>query len=114
MRAITTAMEVGNERAKLAFEMYIHRLKSCLGSMIAALEGLDVLVFTAGIGENSALVREKACQGWSFLGLELDLAKNDARPKDEDIATETSKVRIMAIATAEDWAIARECWNLFP
>jgi acetate kinase len=112
MRAITTAMDEGNERAKLAFEMYIHRLKSLIGSMIASLEGLDVLVFTAGIGENSALVREKACQGWNFLGLELDLAKNEARPRDEDIAAETSRVRIMVIATAEDWAIARECWHL--
>lgn len=112
MRAITTAMQQGNERAKLAFEMYIHRLRSLIGSMIASLEGLDVLVFTAGIGENSDLVREKACQGWSFLGLELDLAKNAARPKDEDISTETSKVRVMVIATAEDWAIARECWYL--
>ena len=114
MRAITTAMAEGNERAKLAFEMYIHRLKSLIGSMIASLEGLDVLVFTAGIGENSALVREKASQGWSFLGLELDLAKNAARPRDEDIASETSKVRVMVIATAEDWAIARECWHLSP
>jgi len=114
MRAITTAMAEGNERAKLAFEMYIHRLKGLIGSMIASLEGLDVLVFTAGIGENSALVREKASQGWSFLGLELDLAKNAARPRDEDIATETSKVRVMVIATAEDWAIARECWHLSP
>jgi len=113
MRAITTAMAEGNERAKLAFEMYIHRLKSLIGSMIASLEGLDVLVFTAGIGENSALVREKASQGWSFLGLELDLAKNAARPRDEDIASDTSKVRVMVIATAEDWAIARECWHLY-
>jgi acetate kinase len=112
MRAITTAMQEGDERAKLAFEMYIHRLRSLIGSMIASLEGLDVLVFTAGIGENSVLVRERACQGWSFLGLELDLAKNAAKPKDEDISTETSKVRIMVIATAEDWAIARECWDL--
>jgi len=114
MRAITTAMAEGNERAKLAFEMYIHRLKGLIGSMIASLEGLDVLVFTAGIGENSALVREKASQGWPFLGLELDLAKNAARPRDEDIASETSKVRVMVIATAEDWAIARECWHLSP
>jgi acetate kinase len=112
MRAITTAMQEGNEWAKLAFEMYIHRLRGLIGSMIASLEGLDVLVFTAGIGENSVLVRERACQGWSFLGLELDLAKNAAKPKDEDISTETSKVRIMVIATAEDWAIARECWDL--
>jgi acetate kinase len=111
MRAIITAMEAGNDRAKLAFEMYIHRLKSCLGEMLASLGGLDVLVFTAGVGENSAFVREKACQGWDFLGLELDKAKNESRPVDSDISTPNSRVRILVIHTEEDWAIARECWQ---
>jgi acetate kinase len=111
MRAIITAMDEGNERAKLAFEMYIHRLKSCLGEMLASLGGLDVLVFTAGVGENSALVREKACHGWDFLGLELDKTQNESRPVDQDISTPKSRVRILVIHTEEDWAIARECWQ---
>jgi acetate kinase len=111
MRALTKAMAAGDERSKLAFEMYIHRLKSLMGSMLAVLEGLDVLVFTAGVGENSALVRERACQGWDFLGLQLDKTKNESHPVDVDISTPESRVRILVIHTEEDWAIARECWQ---
>ncbi|MEG3436778.1 acetate kinase [Pannus brasiliensis CCIBt3594] len=111
MRTVILAMQEGDERSKLAFDMYIHRLKSCLGSMLASLEGLDALVFTAGVGENSAIVRERACQGWDFLGLQLDKEKNESHPVDTDISTAESKVRILVIHTEEDWAIARECWQ---
>jgi acetate kinase len=111
MRGITEAMAAGNDRAKLAFEMYIHRLKSCLGSMIASLGGVDALVFTAGVGENSALVREKACEGWDFIGLELDRTQNASRPIDTDISTPESRTRVLVIHTEEDWTIARECWR---
>jgi acetate kinase len=111
MRAIVRAIDEGDERSSLAFDMYIHRLKSCLGAMIASLEGLDALVFTAGVGENSSLVREKACQGWDFLGLRLDRAKNESHPVDTDISAPGSAVRVLVIHTEEDWAIARECWH---
>ncbi|TVQ43510.1 MAG: acetate kinase [Gloeocapsa sp. DLM2.Bin57] len=112
LRAIVSAMEEGNQRASLAFEMYIHRLKYHIGGMLTSLGGLDVLVFTAGIGENSTLVREKACEGWDFLGLKLDTTKNNDRPEDVDISTPDSAVRILVIHTEEDWAIAQECWHL--
>ena len=111
MRTITEAIATGNQRAKLAFDIYIHRLRSSIGSMLASLGGLDALVFTAGIGENSALVREKACAGFEFLGLKLDRQKNDSSPKDDDIATPDSAVRVLVINTEEDWAIASECWK---
>ncbi|MGK7917309.1 MAG: acetate kinase [Prochloraceae cyanobacterium] len=111
MRTITEAIATGNQRAKLAFDLYIHRLRSSIGSMVASLGGLDALVFTAGIGENSALVREKACAGFEFLGLKLDRQKNDSSPKDDDIATPDSAVRVLVINTEEDWAIASECWK---
>ncbi len=100
-----------NVQANLAFEMYIHRLRSLIGSMLASLGGLDVLVFTAGVGENAVLVREKACEGWEFLRLQLDLEKNKLSPKDEDIATPDSAVRILVVQAQEDWAIATECWQ---
>ena len=109
MRAIIAAGD--NAQANLAFEMYIYRLRSLIGSMLASLGGLDVLVFTAGVGENASLVREKVCEDWDFLRLQLDLEKNKSSPKDEDIATADSAVRILVVQTQEDWAIATECWR---
>ena len=111
MRTILTAISENNARAHLAFEMYIHRLRSAIGAMLASLGGLDVLVFTAGVGENAVLVREKACEGWEFLRLQLDLEKNKLSPQDEDIATPDSAVRILVVEAQEDWAIATKCWQ---
>ena len=112
LRIILQAIQEGNEQAKLAFEMYIHHFRSCLGQMLASLGGLDGLVFTAGVGENSAIVREKVCEGFAFLGLKLDLQKNAQSPVNQDIATTDSLIRVLVIHTEEDWAIAEECWNL--
>ncbi|MDJ0845678.1 acetate kinase [Crocosphaera sp.] len=112
VRAILEGMKAHNFRAQLAFDMYIHRLRSQIGSMLAVLGGLDALIFTAGVGENAVLVREKACEGWDFLGLKLDKIKNESFPVDEDIATKDSSVRILVIHTEEDWAIAQQCWQL--
>ncbi|ACK67836.1 acetate kinase [Rippkaea orientalis PCC 8801] len=109
LRAIFEAINQGNDRAQLALDMYLHRLRSQIGSMLASLGGLDALIFTAGIGENAAIVREKACQGFSFLGLKLDLEKNANSPVNIDISTPDSTVRILVIHTQEDWAIAQEC-----
>ena len=106
MRAILAAIAEGKERAQLAFDIYIHRLRSSIGSMIASLGGLDVLVFTAGVGENAVVVREKTCEQFAFLGLHLDVEQNNARPVDRDIATSDSQIRVLVIHTEEDWAIA--------
>ncbi|MGC1485364.1 MAG: hypothetical protein WA789_16345, partial [Candidatus Acidiferrum sp.] len=112
MREIVAAMKTGNERAQLAFDMFVHRLRSGIGSMLAALSGIDALVFTAGIGENSPEVRAAACSHFAFLGLNIDLAKNAPSHPDQDIATPESKVRVLIVRAEEDWAIARECWKL--
>ena len=106
MRAINKAIADGNTQAQLAFDIYIHRLKSEIGAMVASLDGLDVLVFTAGVGENASIVREKTCAGLKYLGLQLDLTKNNADPVDENIAAGDSPVKILVIHTQEDWAIA--------
>jgi acetate kinase len=111
LRSILRVMHEGNEQAKLAFEMYIHRFRACLGQMLASLGGLDVLVFTAGVGENSAIVREKVCEGFAFLGLKLDPQKNAQFPVNQDISTTDSLIRVLVIHTEEDWAIAEECWQ---
>src|SRR6202011_1545696 len=76
MRQIVSSMNQGNDRAKLAFDIFVHRLQASIGGMVAALGGLDALIFTAGIGENSAEVRQAACANFGFLGLQLDLTKN--------------------------------------
>jgi acetate kinase len=113
MREVEAAMKQGNERAKLAFDIFVHRLRSGIGSMIAALNGVDTLVFTAGIGENSAEVRAAACANLGFLGLAVDPTKNWASPPmGSDISTASSTVRVLVLAAQEDWAIARECWKL--
>jgi acetate kinase len=112
MRTIIAEIEQGNAQAKLAFEMYIQRLRSHLGAMITTLNGLDVLVFTAGVGENSAIVREKACEALEFMGLKLDQVKNNQNPRDHLISTEDSLVKVFVIHTEEDWAIAKDCWLL--
>ncbi len=112
MREITAAMQSGNPRAQLAFDMFVHRLRAGIGSMLASLGGAEAIVFTGGIGENSSEVRGAACSHFTFLGLALDSAKNAANPSDQDIATAESKVRVLVVRAQEDWAIARECWKL--
>jgi acetate kinase len=112
MRDILTGIEQGHKRAKLAFDIYVHRLRAAIGGMVAILSGMDVLVFTAGVGENSAEVRDAACRGLEFLGLRLDCETN-ARPSlDQEISTADSSVRVLVIRAEEDWAIAKECWKL--
>ncbi|MGB8700415.1 MAG: acetate kinase [Thermosynechococcaceae cyanobacterium] len=112
MRQIMTAIAQGNERAQLAFDIFIHRLRSQIGAMLPSLGGLDALVFTAGIGEHAAAIRAQACEAFSFLGLALDSAKNESTPIDADLATFESKVRVLVIHTQEDWAIAQDCFVL--
>ncbi|MDJ0688683.1 MAG: acetate kinase [Xenococcaceae cyanobacterium MO_188.B32] len=106
MRAIDEAIASGNTQARLAVDIYIHRLKKAIGALVASLNGLDVLVFTAGVGENSSIVREQTCAGLAYLGLQLDLVKNKSHPLDENIATKNSQVRVLVVHTQEDWAIS--------
>jgi acetate kinase len=109
MRDILEARGKGNERAQLAFDIFVHRLCSEIGAMAVSLGGFDVLVFTAGIGENSAEVRTSACTQLKFLGVEIDTAKNAAVKSDAQISPPSSKVDVLVIRAQEDWSIAREC-----
>jgi acetate kinase len=112
MRDVLAAMHAGNERARLAFDLYIHRLRIAIGGMAAVLEGLDTLVFTAGAGENSPEVRAAACKGLEFLGISVDINKNERPTLDADISSPHSHVKVLVIRAEEDWAIAGECWKL--
>lgn len=113
MRQIGEAIAQSNQRAQLALDIYIHRLRAGIGAMLASLGGLDALIFTAGVGENSAVVRAAACEAFGFMDLKLDGEKNQHSPVDEDIAAVDSAARILVIHTQEDWEIARECWKLY-
>jgi acetate kinase len=109
MREITQAMEEGNDQAKLAIEMYLYKLRKTIGSYIAAMNGVDILLFTAGVGENSAFVRKEVCNNLSFFGVELDEAKNNTRTKrTREISTADSKIKVLVVPTNEELMIARE------
>jgi acetate kinase len=112
MRQILSAVKNGHERAKLAFDIYIHRLQSGIGAMVAVLGGVDAVIFTAGVGENSSDVRAATCENFGYLGLKHDPDKNVLSSSDQDIAAADSSVHVLVIHAQEDWAIARECWNL--
>jgi len=112
MRQLASAIAQGNQRAQLAFDLYIHSLCKHIGAMLATLGSLDALVFTGGVGENSAAVRAAACTQFEFLGLKLDQEKNDQSPADQEIAIADSSVHVLIVQAQEDWAIATECWKL--
>jgi acetate kinase len=112
MRDVLAAVKNGHERATLALEIYIHRLRAGIGAMIAVLGGIDALVFTAGVGEHSPEVRAGACQNLEHVGVKLDPKKNAESPPDRDISDRTSPVRVLLIRAGEDWEIARDCWTL--
>lgn len=109
MRDIEKAADSGNERAKISLEMFCYRAKKYVGAYTAAMGGIDALVFTAGIGENSPVVRAKVCEGLEFLGAQIDASKNEAKSRSErEINTDSSRVKIMVIPTNEELMIARE------
>lgn len=97
-----------NARARLAFEALCYSVKKYIGSYIAVLGGIDVLVFTGGIGENSSRLRKKVCEGLEFLGLELDLDQNDLPKSERLISKDGSGIKIMIIPTNEEIIVARE------
>lgn len=112
MREITDTMHE-NENAKLAFDMYVYRVKKYIGSYAAAMNGLDALVFTAGVGENSIVVRQAVCEGLTFFGVEIDEEKNKIRSKDARIISkESSKVKVLVVPTNEELIIARDTFNI--
>jgi acetate kinase len=112
MREVIEAMQSGNARAQLAFDIYAHRLVREIGGMAAVLGGVDALVFTGGIGENCSPLRELVSKQFAFLGVKLDAAKNAEPRLDQDVAAPDSAVRVLVIRAQEEWEIARECHRL--
>ena len=104
--------ENGNERAELALEVFAYSVKKYIGAYAAAMGGIDVLVFTAGIGENNSGIRRRILAGLEFLGVEVDEEKNSLRGQELDISKPGAKVRTLVIPTNEELAIARETIKL--
>ena len=112
MREILEAIQSGNQQARLAYDIYTHRLVRVAGAMLAVLGGVDAIIFTGGIGENCAPLRKDVCEQFGFLGLKLDQVKNAAPKLDQNIATNDSPVQVLVIRADEDWEIACECHRL--
>ena len=113
MREIDAACEEGNERAKLAIEMYNYRIRKYIGAYAAAMDGCDIIVFTAGVGENQVSMREKVCEGLSFMGVKVDVEKNSGIHGEEAvISTPDSKVTVVVIPTDEELMIATDTMAL--
>ena len=108
-RVIVPETDKGNARARLAFGVFVHRLRAGIGAMLVSLGGMDALVFTDAISEDEPSVRAAACEAFGFLGLEIDRERNAASPLDADIATAASRVRVLIVKSQENWQIAREC-----
>jgi len=111
-RDLEEAFDAGNERARLAIRIFCYRVKQYIGSYAAVMNGLDAVVFTAGIGENNPLVRRIIMENMDFLGLRIDPEKNTVRGREMDISAADAKVRTLVIPTNEELAIARETLRL--
>lgn len=111
-RDVEAAAKEGNERAQLALDMFYYRVKVTIGAYVAAMDGVDGIIFTAGLGENSGLARNKICQGLKYLGINLDEEKNAQRGEAMIISTEDSRTKVMVIPTNEELMIARDTVEL--
>lgn len=107
-RDITAAAEAGNERAKIAGEIFCYQVKKFIGSYAAAMNGLDAVIFTGGIGENAPDVRENACSDLDIFGLKIDSEANAKRGELTKISTDDSKVQVWVVPTNEELLIARD------
>ncbi len=112
MRAILAAEKAGAQDARLAVEVYLHRLRAGIAAMAAAMGGLDALVFTGGVGENAPSIRQRAAEGLQFLGVEVDPDRNRATGDDGNIGSNNASVNTLVIAAREDLQIAHEMRQL--
>ena len=112
MRDVENAANEGNERAKLALKMYSYRIKKYIGAYAAAMGGVDVIVWTAGVGENQINMRYETCDGLEFLGVKMDREKNNTRGEEAEISADDSRVKVYVVPTDEEIVIARDTMEL--
>ena len=107
-RDLELAAEEGNERASLALTIFANGLRKYIAAYAAVMNGVDAIIFTAGIGENSKEMRSRICEGLKFLGVAIDEEKNNCRSVERDISAPQSKVRVLIVPTNEELVIARD------
>ncbi|MDO4949142.1 MAG: acetate kinase [Bacteroidales bacterium] len=113
MREVTAAADAGNERAKLALAMYAYRIRKYIGAFAAAMNGVDIILFTGGVGENHVRCRQWVCEGLGYLGVQLDAEQNSTvQGVEATISTPASKVKVVVIPTDEELMIATDTFNL--
>ena len=112
MRDVENAAKEGNKRAELALKMYNYRIKKYIGAYAAAMGGVDVIVWTAGVGENQIATRMEACSGLEFLGVKMDAERNNCRGVERVISADDSKVKVVLVPTDEEIVIARDTMKL--
>ncbi|UEG52777.1 acetate kinase [Mucilaginibacter daejeonensis] len=113
MRDITAAIEAGDENARLAYDLYAYRIKKYIGAYAAVLNGLDAIIFTAGVGENDALIRQMICTDMEYLGIQLNAEANRTRAKGiREISIDGSKVKVLIVPTNEELEIAQQCYGM--
>lgn len=113
LRDIEANAEKGDLNCQLALDMNVYRIKKYIGAYAAAMNGVDAIVFTAGIGENSSYIRKSVCKDMEFLGIELDEAKNEIRSKEiREINTVNSKTKVLVVPTNEELEIANQVYDL--
>ena len=111
-RDLEEAVAEGNERAALALKVFAHKVRFYIGAYIAEMNGVDAIIFTAGVGENDITMREVICHNLGNLGIKLDPLKNKVRGKETIISTDDSRVKILLIPTNEELMIARDTYNI--
>ena len=111
-RDLEEALSEGNERAALALRVFAHKVRFYIGAYIAEMNGVDAIVFTAGVGENDVYMRDIICTNLGNLGIKLDPIKNKVRGKETEISTEDSRVKLLLIPTNEELMIARDTYNI--
>ena len=112
-RDLEKACEDGHQRSRLALDLFVYSVVKGIGALSAAMGGLDILVFTAGIGENSPYIRQRVCSRLGFLGINIDLEKNDIRGFERDISSAQSSVKVLVVPTDEEMMIAKESFELY-
>ena len=111
-RDLESAANHGDERSQLAIDLFAYKVKKYIGGYVAAMGGVDAIVFTAGVGENSPFMRDKICNGLEYLGTRIDQERNKVRGKAQEISVKRANVKIFVIPTNEELVIARDTFNI--
>ena len=111
-RDLESAANRGDDRSQLAIDVFAYKVKKYIGGYVAAMGGVDAIVFTAGLGENSPFMRDKICNGLEYLGTRIDPDLNKVRGKEREISVRRARVKIFVIPTNEELVIARDTFNI--